>query len=397
MKKRHVFFVSGYDPKGAAFYHDLYATQGSQQAAISGYSIDIGERKRCGKHVARWMVSWTQDDMHVETTYDFLRWDDIMRQYWPRGEFNMLGVMARTYGRYISTGVLWRVFKTAWPTFIAAIYPALFMTVMVISGILAVWLLACASLLAGLPWWFGGMVGIAVGWAIIETVGPWLDKTFGAQWLVRIYAFNILQAARGIPQLDERLDLFAEHVIEIRRSADADEILFAGHSTGAQTICDLMARILARDPDFARRGPAISLLTLGGSIPMLGWLPGTEWFKEVVSSIVKEEAVCWVDFTAAQDGATFALQDPVGLLGLASNGEKPKVLSTKIFDLVMPENFRKKRHNWLYVHFHYMMASERPAGYDYFAITAGPMTLGERFAGRPSTKNFRRFSWGTGR
>ena len=37
------------------------------------------------------------------------------------------------------------------------------------------------------------------------------------------------------------------------------------------------------------------------------------------------------------------------------------------------------------------MATQRAGDYDYFAITAGPLTLADRFAHRDTTRNFDRF------
>ena len=39
------------------------------------------------------------------------------------------------------------------------------------------------------------------------------------------------------------------------------------------------------------------------------------------------------------------------------------------------------------LHFQYLCAFEQPRDYDYFRITAGPETLGDRFAGRAPSKS----------
>ena len=49
------------------------------------------------------------------------------------------------------------------------------------------------------------------------------------------------------------------------------------------------------------------------------------------------------------------------------------------------------RRNWYKVHFHYLTAGNRLSEYDYFAITAGPLTLPERYSHRPTTRDFDRF------
>jgi hypothetical protein len=39
------------------------------------------------------------------------------------------------------------------------------------------------------------------------------------------------------------------------------------------------------------------------------------------------------------------------------------------------------------LHFQYLCAFDRPGDYDYFRITAGPLTLWQRYAGRPASKS----------
>ena len=39
------------------------------------------------------------------------------------------------------------------------------------------------------------------------------------------------------------------------------------------------------------------------------------------------------------------------------------------------------------LHFQYLCAFDRPGDYDYFQITAGPMTLAARYAGREPSKS----------
>ena len=394
VRRRDVYYVSGFDPKGAAWYHHIYQSEALKQAALSGYRITTGKRQRQPGHVARWLVHYEDGDGAVDTTYDFLRWDDIMRANWPRGAFAMQWLMLKTYWRYLTTGILWRVLKLTWATFIAAAYPAGLLITISLLALTVIGLCTLIAWLAGIPAWIGLIIGAALGFVVMVYGSPWIEKAYGAQWLVRIYAFNLKQARRGVPELEARLDDFAQHIVARSQSTDADEILIVGHSTGTQTAISLIDRILRRDPLFARRSAQVSFLTLGGSIPMLGWQPEAGWFREAVKRIVDEPRLDWIDFTVAQDGATFALQDPVKLLGLrpeTREDDKPKLLSTRLFDLFTPERFKEVRRDWRLVHFHYLMAPERAADYDYFAITAGPQTLSERYAHRATTVKFDRF------
>jgi hypothetical protein len=382
-----VFYVSGFDPKGPAWYYELFAAEAPKQAAVGGYNLKVGERGRAGKFVARWTLDCAGDGERVETVYDFLRWDDIMRAHWPRGEFHLIWVFLRTYWRYLETGVLPRVLRTSWPTGIAACYPAVLILGLVFIAILLP--ILGVTLLS--PWWLWPLLALPVSWTVIRFGMPLIDKFFGALWLVRIYAFNLLQARRAVSGLDERIELLSRHISKATED-NPDEVLVIGHSTGVQLAVSLLARTLARDPDLVRRS-RVSFLTLGGSIPMLGWQPEAGWFCDEFAALSRNPDIDWLDFTTAQDGATFAMLDPVRLLELpqATDGPRPKVLSTKLFEMFSPETFARVRRDWRLVHFQYLMAFEKPGDYDYFAMTAGRQLLAQRFAHRAPAKPIEKF------
>lgn len=55
-----------------------------------------------------------------------------------------------------------------------------------------------------------------------------------------------------------------------------------------------------------------------------------------------------------------------------------------------PERYARGSSDWIGLHFQYPRAGVVPADYDYFAITARPRTLGERYAGRRSVRDLMR-------
>ena len=70
------------------------------------------------------------------------------------------------------------------------------------------------------------------------------------------------------------------------------------------------------------------------------------------------------------------------LILAAACGGGPLVLSAAFTRTLSPEKQKALRHRWFRLHFQYLCAFDRPGDYDYFAITAGPLRLGQRFAGR---------------
>ena len=91
----------------------------------------------------------------------------------------------------------------------------------------------------------------------------------------------------------------------------------------------------------------------------------------------------WIDVTAPGDGCSFALTDPVSVSGATvANKRWPLVLSAAFSETLSQERLLALRYRFFRLHFQYLCAFDDPRRYDYFAITAGALTLAERFAGR---------------
>ena len=46
VRRRHVLFVAGFDPKGASYYHGLYQRESARQAALGAWTYEVGPRRR---------------------------------------------------------------------------------------------------------------------------------------------------------------------------------------------------------------------------------------------------------------------------------------------------------------------------------------------------------------
>jgi hypothetical protein len=169
----------------------------------------------------------------------------------------------------------------------------------------------------------------------------------------------------------------------------ADEVLVVGHSTGAQLAVSVLADLLREGvPD----RPALALLTIGQSVPMASFLPDADRLRGDLRLLAGAEAITWVDVTAPGDGCAFALCDPVAVTGVAPADKRwPLVLSCAFTQTLRPETWRRLRWRFFRLHFQYLCAFDalpgRPDDYDYFRITAGPVTLADRYAGRPPSKS----------
>lgn len=77
VKRRHVFYVPGYDPMPPRRYRELYRVEGIKQAEISGYEISVEGVTGQGERY-HWNVDTTIDGAKTESRIEFLLWNDIV-------------------------------------------------------------------------------------------------------------------------------------------------------------------------------------------------------------------------------------------------------------------------------------------------------------------------------
>jgi hypothetical protein len=63
------------------------------------------------------------------------------------------------------------------------------------------------------------------------------------------------------------------------------------------------------------------------------------------------------------------------------------VISAAFSQTLSPARWKALRWRFFRLHFQYLCAFDRPGDYDYFQITAGALTLGQRFAGRAPSRS----------
>lgn len=169
-------------------------------------------------------------------------------------------------------------------------------------------------------------------------------------------------------------------------NSDVDEVLLVGHSSGAHVgvsvLVDLFRRNLI-DPN----GPQLSFLTLGQVVPMVSFLPKVDQLRADLHALCTQNALTWVDVSAPGDGCAFALCDPVAVSGAAPENGKlwPLVFSAAFTKTLSPERYKALKWRFFRLNFQYLCAFDRPLDYDYFQVTAGPLSLDARFSGRPQS------------
>jgi hypothetical protein len=354
--KRKLFYLGGFDPRGARHYHALYV-----QAAEKRGGIAVSERRRAGPHVAEWNVTADGADGRAETSYAFLEWDDLVRRAWTRNPIRLLAGAARAYAGQLKHRDRDMVRRLPRGPVIAFAYPLLAVTLLplllgiVPFGVALVWL----------PWWAALLVGVLGGAALAVP----LVRRVRAGWMLRFFAYNARAAGgEGDPALAERLDLFADR-IAAALAEDRDELLLVTHSNGSILAVPLMARLLER------HGSALparfTLVTLGQCIPLVLSRTDRPAFRDRLAAMGRGHFQ-WLDIGSPPDGAAFHGVNPMALAGLDQRFLLEQ-LSPR-FHL-----FRDRaRAGWAdkyELHFDYLRAGDRPSPLDYPSITALPRTI----------------------
>ncbi len=376
--RRRVLYIPGFDPIPPRRYRELYKREGAEQARISGYRLEFGSRR--DRKGFGWGVSGDFDGIPTESEIEVLVWADIVQGSMGQSIPATYGQLVRTAWAYIGSGALMRLMQLRRGPVIAALYPVAVLLAQLLIAVAAGWCVGAAlGWLTGFGWWITLPVLLAVTWAGL-VLWRRLDGKIFAYYLMHDYAFTAQHQGAYPPALETRLAQFSDRIAEVL-TGDWDEVLIVGHSSGAYLGVSVLADLIGagRVPEGRRLG----FLSLGHVVPMASFLPQANRLRADLRALSTSAQVDWIDVTAPGDACSFGLCDPVAVSGVAPQGQhQPLILSAAFTRTLSPEKQRALRGRWFRLHFQYLCAFDRPGDYDYFAITAGPLTLGQRFAGR---------------
>jgi hypothetical protein len=389
VRRRRVFYIPGYDPIHPRRYRELYRKEGAAQAAVSGYQIAL--RPKAAKGGYGWQVSAVMDGMATEAEVEVLVWSDIVRDSMSNSIPATYAQLVRTAWAYIGSGALWRLMRMRKGPVIAALYPVGMLIAQALTALL-VWRLvflgvtaAGAALPVGLVWGLGMLAGAAAFVGVLRWFRAKDGRLF-AYYLMHDFAHSARLKGEIPPELSTRMAAMGE-TIAGALATDVDEVLVVGHSSGAHLGVTILADLI-RAGRVPEDGPALGFLSLGQVVPMVSFLPRAHRLRGDLRYLSARDELTWVDVTAPGDGCAFALCDPVAVSGVAPPDKRwPLVISAAFTQTLSPERWRALRWRFFRLHFQYLCAFDRPGDYDYFRITAGPETLGARFAGRAPSKS----------
>lgn len=376
IRKRHVFYVPGFDPRSVGFYYKLFRSEAAKQAEVSGLALTVGRRQPTSPVSTAWSIGATDAGHKVEATYEFLKWDDLVRQTWPQSHWALWWSTLRFLWFYIFSGVVITVGRLSPIILVAGLYPVFY--------VLFTWLLMLGVIIGGIlfAWashvviWIVATAVVGVVVATIVVYGRRLADKWNVFWLLRCNDFSAHYACGDLPNIENRLDAFADRIQSVLAEDAIDEVVLIGHSIGTQLVVPILHRLMVRGVKDAR----LKVMTLGNCVPLVSLLSVASGYRKLLAEVGKADIV-WYDVSSPIDGACFVLTNPVTSAGIElAENKGPRVVSARFHTLFTAQTYQKLRKDWYRVHFQYLMASELVGDYDYFAIIGGAKSLSQRLS-----------------
>lgn len=317
VENRCVFYISGFDPRGARHYHSLFTTEiAKKNADTSQHNINnnfdivqVSKRKAENSYTTAWGTESTSAQtarkipFTTHTDFRFLGWDDIARKHWPTSRITHWLRYLQVSGRFVLSSFFPRAWRIAKPAAID----------LLTSNIVILFtLLACLLIISTVVWSvkaFGVLSWPAAFTAVMSGLACWgiwrwghaFEHTRKLDWIMHSLAFTARQANQEEPEIEERIDAFAQQLIERAKQNTDDEILLVGHSSGPILAISALARAISQYPKLFEHKARIALLTLGQCTPMLSLLPNANRFRQELSLLAQQKNLLWIDLSSNTD------------------------------------------------------------------------------------------------
>jgi pimeloyl-ACP methyl ester carboxylesterase len=368
--KRHFFHAPGFDPYDPASQHRRFVRETGRFQATWNVSAAVSELRDPSAGEGHWTVTTAAPGWKVETSYEILDWHDIVRADLDSSGTSRLWNGLVTFVDFIVSGAVRRYFAANWRYamffFVPFVDVILFAAVAIAAGWIAGALLGYSAL--------GGAAALAIAVLSFGLLMRWPGERWRVGHGLADWVFARDYMLRRRPDVEARVEAFADRLLARVRRGGVDEIIIAGHSLGATIVIDMLARALARDPDLGRHGPKLGVLTIGATIPKLALHPGGGWVREAARRVAAEPSLPWAEFQARDDVISFHKFHPVQLTRFndVNDASPPVIRRVQIHEMLSEAALRRYRFDFMRLHYQFVMANERRALYDYFMLICGP-------------------------
>lgn len=380
---RRVLFIGGYDPKSSKRVYHEQKKQIDLYVARFEKNLVIGDIQKSSAIRSSWQIHNKKEN--VQTHFDLLQWDDLVRQRWARKDRDLVLEAIASWYEFVTTGQILQMWRMSRPLVYASQLPYALATLTIVLPLLLGWL-ATVVLQFVVP-----QGGVEWGWS----VGAFLSavafvlayqglRKIQATWFLRVVAFA-RHYAREVNSTHEssfyraRISAWAKDLRAELVNSTSDEILIVGYSAGSILATGLVTELNKHLSP--KQSSKLALLTLGNCIPVAACLPTAQALRRDLDSIVQQNTF-WLDVTSPADWGSIYGVDTAKLYAQAPSSPRRLQISPRFHTLFSPTSYEALRKDKYRVHQQYLCCTEilgeSPLSYDYLGLLSGTLTLQQR-------------------
>lgn len=367
---KRIYYISGFDPRGARFYHQLFRDESKKSEQTSGATISTGKRKVLDQHITQWQVDSTWDGVPYKVDYRFMAWDDVIKHYWISNIWMLILKSIPMYFNHLKIRLFPKFKKAGRGPYICIIYPLVFVSLTTLAtALIGFFLFVFAFKLSEIT--FLSIAISALGMYLFVKSAIRMGEKWNVWWILRTYFFLSLWIQRPLPELESKLKAFAERIVQDQKESAVDEVVIVGHCFGSMLAVQVMANILSLNHDELKN--KLNVMTLGQCIPYLSYAPAASHFREKLEAFANNKHYPWFDMGARADPLCFQQVNPAIAEGVNLSSDKvPYQFVVKPYEMFSDGKYKELKRNKMRIHFQYLMAADIKTDFDYFEIVTGP-------------------------
>jgi pimeloyl-ACP methyl ester carboxylesterase len=376
IKRRHVFHIGGYDPIVPERQLDRFRKSLLRFEGLWNVSAQASNITHVSPTRSVWESRASGPNWATDVTFEILRWDDLVARDVERSTASRILNALRTLFDFMATGTLFRYLRAS-PKYTGFfMFPYVAPAALAAPGVMIAFALCRLLRFTGLP---AVLLGAVVCNLTFSSLIKWLDprRRIGHALDDAIFSRQFLYGQRI--EMENRLDEFADIILQRVRESDADEIVIVGHSLGAAMAVASIAASLAQDPKLGAYRSRLCLLTVGATIPKFALHPRGGIFRSATKAIADQTLIKWSEYQARDDVISFYRINPTTLRKVRRdelNG-RPNIRRVQLPSMMSAASFRRHRFNFMRLHYQFLMGNDQIAPYDYCMIVCGPLAFEE--------------------
>jgi hypothetical protein len=360
--RRKVFYISGFDPRGARHYHNLFVKEALRFEEKSGVDLTISSRVKESDEEISWQTIYTNEGGTTISDHTMLAWDDIIRQNWLKNPFDLLTKSIRAYFDNIIIADWKTAIRLSRAPIITLGYPLL---VLFVLGLLIF------SFSQYLFFFTTNTYIRLLGVGVLFFAAYKLFSIVKAPWLLRLFIINNRMARAPVKEIENRCDLFTAIIQDAADRDEYDEILLIGHSNGATFLAPIISRLIKKGVALNK----IHVVSLGHCIPLVSLSKKALYYKDHLKTAALREFL-WLDIGAAADGTCYAMVGPYkGAIDDSEMKTELVLKSPRFHASYEAKKYNKMKINKYAFHFLYLTCPDILGSYDYFTMTTAHLGL----------------------